>query len=101
MYRLRVSKSYGGEAPMNMIGCYGFVKKEEAIAEAIKCVPEGHEMKWVSGKEGDIKFQFRVRTMLYQMWIDKFPTVTSKDLLKDNMITDFPIFSPTKGFHFV
>jgi hypothetical protein len=60
MYRLRVSKSYGGGSPMMMIGCYAFTRKEDAIAAAIKSVPGDSEIEWAKGEDGDVKYNFRV-----------------------------------------
>lgn len=101
MYRLRVSKSYGDEAPMIMIGCYAFERKGNAIATAIKGVPKKSEIEWVKGNNGDVKYNFRVGTMTYQFWIDTFPTVDHSELLKDTTITQEPQWCEKRGFHFL
>ena len=97
MFRLRVSKSYGGASPMKMIGCYGFTSKEEAVAEAMKGVPDDCELEWVKGGEQDVKFNFLVGSVLYQCWVDTFSTPTN---LLEDMTTVEPHWSEEKGYYF-
>jgi len=97
MFRLRVSKSYGGQAPMKLIGFYSFETKEEAVAEAVKGVPDDCELEWMQGEENDVKFNFLVGSVRYQCWIDESPPF--KSLLED-MTTVDPLWSKEKGYYF-
>lgn len=103
LYRVRISKSYGGEAPMYLVSQYTFTTKSDAITKSLSLVPENTEINWTSSKysNDDIKFDFRVKSCTYQVWIDEMP-VDPPDisLSTDQTITQLPIWSSSKGYHF-
>lgn len=104
MYRLRISRSFGGETPMILQSQRAFSNKAIALAAVFRSLPEDVEINWTKGNsENDIKFDFRMRTCRYQVWIDPLPVIADDavlDLFQDESITEYPRWCNKKGFHF-
>lgn len=102
LYRLRISKSLGGETPMLLQSQHCFSSREAAFAQVYLFVPEDERPNWTSSDDSsDIKFDFRVDSARFQIWIDKMPIdkpITS--LFLDQTITQTPEWCAKNGFHF-
>lgn len=101
MFRLRISKSYGGETPMCLITQHVFTDKVRALAAAIQVVPQDIELNWTKGETDDIKFDFCIGALRYQVWIDDLPTdPILLNIGEDHSITEYPRWSQIKGYNF-
>ncbi len=102
MYRVRISRSFGGEQPMYLLSTHIYSSKQIALAEALKALPPESELNWTKGKDDEeIKFNFRVSSFRIQIWIDKCAVDEPiENVLKDDAITEWPIRNEQRGFVF-
>lgn len=101
IYRLRISRSFGGECPMELLSVRAFSTKELALAAAMRSFPCDVALNWTRGGENDVKFDFITDSQRFQFWIDAFPVDEPIFSFKqDFRITQQPTWHESKGFDF-